>query len=37
MEPLSVLSGIKHQAAIEPSSEALHHETISQFCNHNNQ
>jgi hypothetical protein len=25
---------VKHQAAIEPSAETLHHETISEFCYH---
>jgi hypothetical protein len=29
-----VLSGIKHEAAIEPSAQALHHKTVFQFCNH---
>jgi len=28
---------VKHQATIKPSSKALHHETISQICNHNNE
>jgi hypothetical protein len=34
MESVSGLSGIKHEAAIEPSSKALHHETVFQFCDH---
>ena len=33
-EPVSALSGIKHEAAIEPSAQTLHHKTVFQFCNH---
>jgi hypothetical protein len=27
---------VEHQATIEPSAKALHHETVFQFCDHHN-
>jgi len=34
-QPVTILSGIEHQTIIQASSEAPHHKTMSEFCEHN--
>ena len=36
-QPATILSGIEHQTAVKPAPEALHHKSVSEFSDHNDQ